>query len=220
MTDFIQSHMVLERVGTPILHFLWQGALIAAAAAIALRMLKRRSAETRYGVAIGALVLMAAAPVATFVLHEKIAALTREVLLTLASVLPDGNGDASMAPRVDWDQWMAPIVLLWLSGAALCTCRLTAAWVFTVRIRRTATAHLPQNIERLRKSAEAMLHSMAQQIGCNRRVCLLISDRIGSPMAAGWLKPVALLPVTALTGLSEYQLRAVLAHELCAYPPA
>ena len=56
MTDVIQSHMVLERVGTPILHFFWQGGLIAAVAAVALRLLNRRSAEARYGVAIGALV--------------------------------------------------------------------------------------------------------------------------------------------------------------------
>ena len=30
----------------------------------------------------------------------------------------------------------------------------------------------------------------------------------------GWLRPVILLPVSALTGLSETQLRAVIAHEL------
>jgi beta-lactamase regulating signal transducer with metallopeptidase domain len=218
MTDFIQSHLVLERVGTPILHFLWQGALIAAAAAIALRLLNRRSAETRYGVAIGALLLMAVAPAATFAFHEKVAALTRAILLALASALPAANGDAavaqSMAQRIDWNQWMAPIVVLWLSGAAFCTCRLTAAWIFTERIRRTAAVHLPDHIERLRKSADTILHALAQQIGCSRPVRLLVSERIGSPMAAGWLKPVALLPVTALTGLSEYQLRAVLAHEL------
>jgi beta-lactamase regulating signal transducer with metallopeptidase domain len=214
MTDFIQSHLVLERVGTPILHFLWQGGVIAAAAAVALRLLNRRSAEARYGVAIGALLLMAVAPVATFVFHEWIAALTRAILLALASAFPAGNGDASVAQRVDWNQWMAPIVVMWLSGAAFCTCRLTAAWVSTERIRRAAAAHLPDNIERLRKSADAMLRSLAQQLGCSRPVRLLVSDRIESPMAAGWLKPVALLPVTALTGLHEYQLRAVLAHEL------
>jgi hypothetical protein len=39
-------------------------------------------------------------------------------------------------------------------------------------------------------------------------------DWLQAPAVIGWLRPVLLLPVTALTGLSQDQLRAVIAHEL------
>ena len=34
------------------------------------------------------------------------------------------------------------------------------------------------------------------------------------PAVIGWFRPVVLLPVSALTGLSEEQLRSIIAHEL------
>ena len=43
---------------------------------------------------------------------------------------------------------------------------------------------------------------------------LLQSARLQVPLAVGWLRPVILLPVTALTGLPSDQLEAILAHEL------
>ncbi|HEY4590936.1 MAG TPA: hypothetical protein VIJ61_00930, partial [Thermoanaerobaculia bacterium] len=48
-------------------HFLWQGALVGLAAWIALSLLERAKASTRYAVALGALLLMAALPFATAV---------------------------------------------------------------------------------------------------------------------------------------------------------
>ena len=47
------------------MHFLWQGALVGLAAWIALSLLERAKASTRYGVALGALLLMAVLPFAT-----------------------------------------------------------------------------------------------------------------------------------------------------------
>ena len=52
-------------VGWTLVHFVWQGAVLAVAAAIALRLCRHRSANTRYVIACMALAAMLASPVIT-----------------------------------------------------------------------------------------------------------------------------------------------------------
>jgi hypothetical protein len=47
-----------------------------------------------------------------------------------------------------------------------------------------------------------------------RRVRLLVSPRVDAPAVLGWLRPVILAPVAALSGLSPDHIEALLAHEL------
>ena len=46
------------------------------------------------------------------------------------------------------------------------------------------------------------------------RVRLLESTLVDVPTVIGWIKPVILLPASALSGLKPHQLEAILAHEL------
>ena len=57
-----------ERLGWTLLHFLWQGAAVAAVLLVALWLLRRRSAQARYAACCAALAAMAGLPVATFLL--------------------------------------------------------------------------------------------------------------------------------------------------------
>ena len=71
---------------------------------------------------------------------------------------------------------------------------------------------------RMVKPVNASLHNklkeLADLLGINRAVELAESASVGVPTVVGWLKPVILLPASALTGLSTEQLEAILAHEL------
>src|SRR5271170_3796775 len=58
------SPSAMHSLGWTLLHFLWQGAAIAALAAVLMTLCRR--ASTRYVLAVGALVLMLAAPMGTF----------------------------------------------------------------------------------------------------------------------------------------------------------
>jgi hypothetical protein len=64
------SESVVERLGWTLVHSLWQFALAALLASMAVRALRRRSAATRYGVLVVALAVAAAAPVATWILQS------------------------------------------------------------------------------------------------------------------------------------------------------
>lgn len=71
MTNMWINPAVLERLAGSLLHFVWQGAAIAVVTAVALRMLRRRSAEFRYATASVALAAMLAVPFVTFVFYAE-----------------------------------------------------------------------------------------------------------------------------------------------------
>jgi GWxTD domain-containing protein len=55
---------------------------------------------------------------------------------------------------------------------------------------------------------------LARRLGVTGRYRLVTAERGTVPFVFGWLKPVLIMPVAALAGLSSRQLEAVLAHEL------
>jgi len=69
LADLLNTNWA-QRVGWALVHFLWQGAAIAALLWLALRLLSRRGPQVRYAVACLALLLMAAAPVLTFLVVQ------------------------------------------------------------------------------------------------------------------------------------------------------
>ena len=64
--DLVLGNALLGTVGLALLHFVWQGALLALGLALTLRVLRPERAELRYALACGTLLLMAAAPPVTF----------------------------------------------------------------------------------------------------------------------------------------------------------
>ena len=55
---------------------------------------------------------------------------------------------------------------------------------------------------------------LARQLHIRRPVRLLESASVAVPTVIGWLRPVVLMPASALAGLSPEQVQAILAHEL------
>lgn len=61
---------------------------------------------------------------------------------------------------------------------------------------------------------ETKLRELARRMGIARVVELVESSAVTVPAVIGWLRPVILVPASALAGLSPQQLEAILAHEL------
>jgi beta-lactamase regulating signal transducer with metallopeptidase domain len=229
--------LVLESLGWALLHLLWQGALVAVVLALALRVLGRRAATARYALACGALVAMLALPVATGWHHYHTSAarsLAPEPSVTLspsaalaAPVLEAPNLLTTQVPRSSAapvsppepatptvleralaliGAYMPWLVLAWGLGVALSSLRLLTGWVRLRRQVREATAAPVEWQERL--------DALARRLGLKSAVRLLQSAALDVPAAVGWLRPVVLLPTSALTGLPARQLEMILAHEL------
>jgi bla regulator protein blaR1 len=197
-----------ERLGWTIVHFLWQGILVAALYALVRALAGHRmSARGRYAIACAALFAMTAAPAVTYWWLgtsgqlEPIGDLANPVARQLASGIAD-------SPVTDpWQQAMPAIVMAWFVGAAGCSLRLLMAFISVAALRRSPPAPVLAEWQRI-------LDRLIERMRVSRRVRLLPTDRVDSPSVIGWLRPVILAPVAVLSGLAPQQVEALLAHEL------
>jgi beta-lactamase regulating signal transducer with metallopeptidase domain len=205
---------VLRSLGLALSHFVWQGAAIAALAAAAMSFARKASA--RYVIGVAALAVMFVAPVLTFfVLNNSATALavTPDVALVAAgnAAKVSAHHTAAAAPAepsvpVDINA-MNWLVTVWFAGVLLFSLRTAGGFFVVARLRRR-DSH-PVTAELLVRCRD-----LQQRLGIARAVRYCESLHLDAPAVLGWFRPVVFLPVSALTGLTEAQLRAVIAHEL------
>lgn len=118
------------------------------------------------------------------------------------------------APSVVWravtrriESALPIVVSVWLAGVLALSVRLFGGWWQTRVLRRRGVSDAPATLQ------EHLVRA-AQRLGVARPVRLVVSTLAEVPGALGWLRPVILLPVSAVTSLPPRQLEAVLAHEL------
>jgi hypothetical protein len=104
---------VMQRFAGSLLHFIWQGALIAIVAVIGLRLLRHRSPEARYAFAIVSLVCMLAAPVFTLAFYAQTGYIAQRLIVALSRVPLEGSIAVS-APETSL--WAERIILAWCAG--------------------------------------------------------------------------------------------------------
>jgi beta-lactamase regulating signal transducer with metallopeptidase domain len=196
-----------ERLGWTLLHFLWQGVLVAALYALARAVTGGRiSARGRYAIACASLLAMTVAPALTYWWlgnsgQAAIGDLTEWSGRQLAPA-------ATYSPVTDpWQQAMPGIVMAWFVGAAACSLRLLMGFISAAALRRSR--HAP-----VRTEWQQTLDRLIERMHVSRRVRLLPTNRVDSPSVIGWLRPVILAPVGVLSGLAPEQVEALLAHEL------
>jgi beta-lactamase regulating signal transducer with metallopeptidase domain len=197
-----------------LLHFLWQGAAIAAFAAAAMQLF--RAATTRYLIGILALALMCVSFGATFaLLVDAPAAIETEATPDFASLspdvapaaLPDGVVTLRVArPAEAWRDfaWLARV---WLAGVCLLALRVAGGLLLLEHLRRRALSPLPVEL------VERCL-ALQRRLRISRVVGYCECRLVAVPSVLGLFRPIVLLPVQALTGLSAEQLEVVIAHEL------
>ncbi len=205
------SPSAMHSLGWTLLHFLWQGTALAALAAVLMSLC--RQASSRYAVAVGVLVLMLFAPVATFffLLPSDEAPSRTDAMVAKqapakasAGVTVAASAGLSRLSAVDTFPWL---VEAWLLGVALLSLRSAGGFLFLERERRKRST-IPTD------RVLAMCRTLQRQLGLKRVIHYRECGWLQVPAVIGWFRPIVLLPVTALTGFSEEQLQSVIAHEL------
>lgn len=208
------SPSTMHSLGWALLHFVWQGAALAALAAAGMVLLRRPSA--RYLTGLTVLALMLLSPVATFFFyaqqHRTVAAPTMSTPLAAAarpiargSTAASGTTPRTRAARsLDAFPWL---VEAWLIGVALLSLRSAGGFVLLERERRRKSAVVADHILEV-------CYALQDQLGINRAIEYCESAFLEAPAVIGWFRPIVFLPVSVLTGLSDEQLRMVIAHEL------
>jgi len=99
------------------------------------------------------------------------------------------------------------LVEAWFLGVLLLSLRTAGGLILIERMRRRESK--PVGAELYAKCV-----ALQRRMGLDRVIRYCQCHRLDAPAVLGWFRPVVLLPVRALTGLTEAQIEAVIAHEL------
>ena len=203
----------VDRLGMTLLHFVWQGVLIAAMyAAVRCVLLRSSGPSARYLLACAALAAMTAAPLITWTqLQPPTPAAVAATFTAPPAVHTAGVGRAQAIVETIVERggvsFLPWVVGTWAAGALVCWLRLLAGWIVVRRLRSRLIHPAPQEWQ-------VALERLKTRVRFSAPVRLLVSSVVQAPAAVGWLRPVILVPVSAFAGLSAAQLEALLLHEL------
>lgn len=220
------SEQTIRQIGWVLVHFLWQGCTVGAVLWAVLKILNRASSNTRYLAACAGMMLMMTAPVVTFTVLNEPEPITPApqvfVEKTFAAAETFQETTVAAAETISTEIQQIPLgdilsekleaalpwcVIGWAAGVAALSLWYLGGWCQLQKLRLIGTRPASEQI-----AAQTM--ELAQRLGITRAVRITESMLVQVPTMIGWLKPVILLPATALTGLDEMQLRAMIAHEL------
>lgn len=223
LASFLEGPLA-DAVGHALVHLVWQASVVALVLAGLLAAMRRSTSNARYGVSCAALLLTVALPLATGALAFRSVTPARvapsldagEVALPLhvaaaePAIAPPASGvraTRSSFASIPLDPALPWVVGFWLAGVTLFSARIIFALASAHRLAGSG-------IETLPRAWNAMAARLADAMGIDRAVRMLESTRVDVPTVVGWLKPVILVPASALSGLTSQQLETVLAHEL------
>jgi uncharacterized protein (TIGR03435 family) len=220
------NHPEVQALARALLHFIWQGALLAGAFLVATALTRAYSARLRYAIGCTVMSLMPIVFVATILRSESSpqAAFPSQRVTTPGSiVIPlDSAGvdrafpaSSAIVPGSDAD-WLTVLhlaalpgwtVFLWLAGVLALSMYTVVGWLRVQLLRQ-------RSVEPANAAWTETMDNIARRLEISKPVRLYISAIAEVPTVIGWIRPFILLPFSAVTGLSQAQLRAILAHEL------
>ena len=228
------------RVGSTLIHSLWQIALIGSLFWIVNRALARRSANLRYVVGCVAMLLMLAVPVCWLVFATSTIPVTRSIDLPSGSserlypvsqseldgwpesITTNRNDEIEVQRSSSWMQttsggedgafviWQGIarfVATIWFIGVLLLLLRPALGFAHAGRLCRVGRADVPQSVR-------VLLCRAAEAMDVRASVQVAQSALAKAPCVVGWIRPMILLPASAVTGLTTDELESILAHEL------
>jgi len=218
----------VQAIAWTLIHFCWQGALIAAVYRGVSLVTARCSSNARYLLALCALMTMLAASVGTFAYEMRsdgstAAGSTAYKRLAGGDVAPvtthvAGGSQVNTSDRIHLMSSLPALPALplqvvrvidgiWLLGVLVLALRSLGGWWLIQRLRTTAT-------EEASAAVRQSLRRISNALGVSKPVMLRVSSAIAGPVTVGALRALVLLPLSAATSLGPEELEVVLAHEL------
>ena len=214
MLALLSTNPFLTSLSLTLLHFMWQGLLVAAVLKSALLIFNKNRPQLRYAVSAVAMSVNLLLPIITFVIifqTENSFANTLANSLALNEFIQELKQPDTFFSYQEFiallPSLLPYVAILWLATITLLAGKLLLE-IYNVN-------NLPQqNTVVPSQQLQARFNELAKQIQVKITPRLLISLKVEVPMAIGWLKPVILLPANMLSGLSTPQLEMLLLHEL------
>jgi len=200
-------------LGWTLVHFVWQGALIALLLAVADAVWRKAGARVRYALACCAMALMGLSATGTFCwlwshsvaepLESAVASVSPRGMVVAATV----GGSPAMPLQARFEAWLPWLDCIWLAGVLVLSVRSICGWSAAQRLKIRNTAPVDAFWER-------RTQMLAQALKISRPVRISKSLLARLPSVVGWFRPMILVPAGAFVGVDPQQLEALLAHEL------
>ena len=194
MEQWSQSHF-LQALGWATLNSFWQMAILWCAF-IGVNHLFKLSATKKYQASVGAMLLGFAWFIVSFVLYYQ----------------NNSSSNAIFEYSIAHSNNLLNICLLsasltYLFLLILPAFRLFKNWQFVQVIKKEGVGKADLNYR-------LFVQKISGHLGIGKKVKLVVSNLVSSPVTIGYLKPMILLPVAAMNQLTIAQVEAILLHEL------
>ncbi len=214
---------VAEAVTWALIHSVWQGALFAVFLAIVLTFINKKRARLRYALSCATLAATVGAAALTgwFLMdgtressfsgptvaawQESRTALTESEELKLATT-PASAGTTSLI-QIDPRALAPGLFVLWMVGVGVLSSYHLFIWGRTRSLVRWGVRQAGATWQR-------KTGSLCRRVGVSSTVRVFESLRVQVPCVIGWIRPIVLVPTSALSGMDPEQLELILAHEL------
>ena len=210
MAEIIVNNPFLTSLALTLLHFTWQGLLIALSLKSALMFTSYKKPQLRYLLASVAMLANLLLPFITFFIIYKpdylqlVNPLQLQNLTEISTAMSQHNKGLWYSDLIEFFPYLS---VFWLITVFTLACKLLLELYSVNRLSHSAV--VPCQDVLLRR-----FEQLASQLKLSKTPELLISLKTDVPMAIGWLKPVVLLPATMVTGLTPAQLDMLILHEL------
>jgi bla regulator protein blaR1 len=213
MLENLISNPILSTLALTLIHFLWQGVLIAGALKFMLLLISKQSPLLRYSISCAAMVLCLSIPLITFFWFYQLSSIENNSLGLTQPFTPPINAinGVEQGANITWysavKTYLPYLSLVWFTCVLVLTLKLFIELFHVNRLPKANTVPVSDKLQ-------ATFHELIERLKLNSQPKLVISLTVKVPMAIGWLKPVVLMPASMLTGLSSSQLEMLLMHEL------
>jgi beta-lactamase regulating signal transducer with metallopeptidase domain len=203
--------VLFPALATALVQFVWQGALVGALAWALLALLRDARPQARYAVAC--LALLSCVLVPAMALLQALAGGDAPVAMRIDLPLQDVAATAVDADGGGLFPFVLPgiaspwIVIAWAAGVAALSLRMACGLLWVGQLRRIAGGDAEG-------AWQSRIDRLAARFGIGRHVALRLVPGGSTPLTAGWLRPVVLLPVAVAARMPVDLVEALLAHEL------
>jgi len=208
----------LHALGATLFHSLWLGVILALLAGLVMFTTRKASAAMRYNLLTICLALFVVAIFFTFYkeLQKPIGSIAGQVVINL----PGGAADQAVIANVQYDMYsgLNKILSLWNAYAY----QIVLIWFLIICGKSIQLVVGLNGVYHLRKHKtyaagkqwDEKLAMLAEKLGLSQSVKIMQSGIAQAPMVVGHFKPLILIPLGLLNGLSNAEVEAILSHEL------
>lgn len=213
MLENVLSNPMLNTLALTLIHFVWQGVLIAGALKFVLLFISKQNPLTRYSLSCVAMLLCLLVPAVTFFWLFQYYSPQGGPLGLSHTYLPaiQNVGSNHQSQSLTWfaniTEYLPYISMAWFIGVTILSLKLLLELFMVNQLPNTHT--IPTS-----KQLEQQFHQLVKTLQLKKVPRLVISLKAEVPMAIGWIKPVVLMPASMLVGLTPSQLEMLLLHEL------